>query len=275
MTSLADYQWLFRKAPSMATSIGEDGVYLDVNDAFLKRLGYGRGDMVGRKPAEFVTAESAKRIETELMPILRRTGVLEDKPISFLTRDGEVVNCLTNSLVENDPDGKFVRTVAMYTELVDKAWADSKYRQLYQSTPAMLHTLDAEGLIVTVTDHWLQKLGYKREDVVGKPIIDFYSEADRKRFAAGRLQELISGGGFLNQRRQLVTRKGQVIDLVMSAISDRDAAGTVRRMLIASKDVTERIELREHCDVPWQRTHICAKSSNVSVTTCVKKSMWR
>ncbi len=240
MTSLADYQWLFRKAPSMATSIGEDGAYLDVNDTFLKRLGYDRGDMVGRKPAEFVTAESAKRIETELMPILRRTGVLEDKPISFLTRDGEVVNCLTNSLVENDPDGKFVRTVAMYTELVDKAWADSKYRQLYQSTPAMLHTLDAEGLVVTVTDHWLQKLGYKREEVVGKPIIDFYSEADRKRFAAGRLQELISDGDFLNQKRQLVTRKGQVIDLVMSAISDRDAAGRVRRMLVASKDVTER-----------------------------------
>lgn len=240
MTSLTDYQWLFRKAPSMATSIGEDGVYLDVNDAFLKRLGYDRGDMVGRRPAEFVTAESAKRIETELMPILRRTGVLEDKPISFLTRDGEVVNCLTNSLVENDPDGKFVRTVAMYTELVDKAWADSKYRQLYQSTPAMLHTLDAEGLIVTVTDHWLQKLGYKREEVVGKPIIDFYSEADRKRFAAGRLQELISDGDFLNQQRQLVTRKGQVIDLIMSAISDRDAAGRVRRMLVASKDVTER-----------------------------------
>lgn len=224
----------------MATSIGEDGVYLDVNDAFLKRLGYQREDMVGRKPAEFVTAESAQRIETELMPILRRTGVLEDKPVSFLTRDGEVVNCLTNSLVENDPDGKFVRTVAMYTELVDKAWADSKYRQLYQSTPAMLHTLDAEGLVVTVTDHWLHKLGYKREEVVGKPIIDFYSEADRKRFAAGRLQELISDGGFLNQQRQLVTRKGQVIDLIMSAITDRDAAGRVRRMLVASKDVTER-----------------------------------
>ena len=37
-----DYQWLFRKSPAMATSIGEDGTYLDVNDAFLARLGYER-----------------------------------------------------------------------------------------------------------------------------------------------------------------------------------------------------------------------------------------
>ena len=38
----------------------------------------------------------------------------------------------------------------------------------------------------------------------------------------------------------MVTKGGQVLDLVMSAISDRDAAGRVHRMLVASKDVTER-----------------------------------
>ncbi len=50
MNSTDDYQWLFRKAPTMATSIGEDGRYLDVNDAFLARLGYARRDMIGRRP---------------------------------------------------------------------------------------------------------------------------------------------------------------------------------------------------------------------------------
>jgi transcriptional regulator with GAF, ATPase, and Fis domain len=38
----------------------------------------------------------------------------------------------------------------------------------------------------------------------------------------------------------MVTKGGQVLDLVMSAISDRDASGRVHRMLVASKDVTER-----------------------------------
>jgi PAS domain S-box-containing protein len=154
MNSLDDYQWLFRRAPSMATSIAEDGRYLDVNDAFLQRLGYEREEMLGKRPAEFVTEESARRIETELLPTLRRTGRLENKPIAFLTKTGDVVECLTNSLVEHDPDGEFIRTVAMYTEITDQARIDRKYRQLYRSTPAMLHTLDADGCIVTVTDHW-------------------------------------------------------------------------------------------------------------------------
>ena len=74
MITQDDYQWLFRKSPAMATSIAEDGVYLDVNDTMLDRLGYEREEMVGRNPAEFMTPESATRVRDELRPALRRTG---------------------------------------------------------------------------------------------------------------------------------------------------------------------------------------------------------
>jgi len=240
MAKLDDYQWLFRKSPAMATSIGEDGAYLDVNDAFLERLGYGRDEMVGHRPAEFVTAESAERIEQEFLPALRRTGKLENKPIGFVSSSGELVECMTNSLVEYDPDGAFVRTVALYTEIADQARANFKYRDLYRSTPAMLHTSDGDGNIVTVTDHWLQKLGYRREEVVGRPTTDFFTESDRRRYFDGRLQELISQGDFNNEERQVITNDGQVLDLVVSGISHRDPSGKVDRILVASKDVTER-----------------------------------
>lgn len=241
MTRFEDYQWLFRKSPAMATSIGEDGNYLDVNDAFLERLGYDREDMVGHRPSDFVTAESAQRIEEEFLPVLRRTGKLENKPIGFLSSSGEIVDCMTNSLVEYDPSGAFVRTVALYTEIGDQARANFKYRELYRSTPAMLHTVDGDGNIVTVTDHWLQKLGYRRDEVVGRPTTDFFSETDRQRYEDGRLKELLAQGDFNNEERQVVTKDGRVLDLMVSAISHRDTNGNVDRMLIASKDVTERL----------------------------------
>jgi len=241
MTSFEDYQWLFRKSPAMASSIGEDGTYLDVNDAFLERLGYKRKEMVGRRPGDFVTAESARRIDEEFLPALRRTGKLENKPIGFVASSGEVVECMTNSLVEYDPEGAFVRTVALYTEIADQARANFKYRDLYRLTPAMLHTVDGDGNIVTVTDHWLQKLGYRRDEVVGRSTTDFFSESDRRRYVEGRLQELISQGDFNNEERQVVTKDGRTLDVVVSAISHRDASGKVDRMLIASKDVTERL----------------------------------
>jgi PAS domain S-box-containing protein len=235
-----DYEWLFRKAPVMTTSIAEDGTYLDVNDAMLERLGYELEDMVGRKPEAFATPETAERIVAELRPALRRRGKLENKPFSLVTVTGEVVDCVTNAFVEYDQEGQFLRTVAMYSEFSDQARANFKYRTLYRSTPAMLHTVDGDGLLITVTDHWLSKLGFSREEVLGRPITDFMSVADQKKYADGRLKELIAEGDFNNLERQMVTKGGTTIDLIMSAISHRDENGKVDRMLVASKDVTER-----------------------------------
>ncbi|MGB5164293.1 MAG: sigma 54-interacting transcriptional regulator [Woeseiaceae bacterium] len=240
MATLDDYRWLFRKAPAMATSIAEDGRFLDVNDALIERLGYTREEMVGRTPEEFVTEESAVRIVNELRPLLRRVGKLENKPISLVAKNGEEVECTTNAFVEYDAEGRFIRTVSMYSELSDQARANFKYRTLYRSTPAMLHTVDSDGHIMTVTDHWLQKMGYEREDVLGRPITDFFAIAERKKFASGSIREFINKGDFNNIDRQMVTKGGCVIDLVQSAITSRDASGNVVRMLVASKDVTER-----------------------------------
>lgn len=234
-----DYRWLFRQLPTMATSIGADGRYRDLNDAFLARLGYERADLVGRRPAEFMTDESARRLEKELLPTLRRTGRLQNKTVHFIDSDGDIVECLTNSVVELDTDGRLVGTVSVYTEVTEKARADQKYRDLYRSTPAMLHSVDADGCIVTVTDHWLQKMGYRREEVLGRPIVDFYSRADYERVGAGNRDPKMDDE-FLNQKRRMVTKDGRTLDLVMSAVFHRDDRGRILRRLVASKDVTER-----------------------------------
>ena len=68
-----DYHWLFRKAPAMATLIDGDGRYLDVNDALLDRLGFAREEMIGRRPAEFVSGASARRIESEFVSSTERS----------------------------------------------------------------------------------------------------------------------------------------------------------------------------------------------------------
>ena len=240
MVQYQDYEWLFRRSPAMATLIGEDGKYVDANDAFIQRLGFARDEIVGRRPQELVTPESAERIVREFVPTLRRTGRLEHKPIAFVAKSGEIVDCVTNSIVEYDPDGAFLRTIALYAEISDEARVNFKYRDLYRSTPAMLHTIDVNGNIVTVTDHWLNKLGYKREEVLGRPITDFYTEAERKLYPVDRIKALISAGDFVDKERQLVTKDGRVLDLLISALTHRDAAGKVDQMLVASKDVTAR-----------------------------------
>ncbi len=224
----------------MATLIGEDGVYVDVNDAFATRLGYARDEIIGRQPADFVTTKSAQRIEREFLPALRRTGKLDSKPIDFVDKAGNIVACVTDSIVHYDAAGRLLQTIALYSEISDEARVNFKYRDLYRATPAMLHTIDGEGKVVTVTDYWLQKLGYTREEVVGRYVTDFYTAKDRARYPRRRLKQLIAEGDFGGKERRLVTKDGRVLELIISAIAHRNSKGDVDQLLVASEDVTER-----------------------------------
>jgi CHASE3 domain sensor protein len=44
----------------------------------------------------------------------------------------------------------------------------SQYRGLYERTPAMVHALDEDTRLQSVSDTWLRQLGYTREEVIGK-----------------------------------------------------------------------------------------------------------
>jgi PAS domain S-box-containing protein len=100
--------------------------------------------------------------------------------------------------------------------------------------------VDQDGRITAVSNHWLAKLGYQRDEVIGRSILDFVTDDSRKPLMGGRLQELISHGNVQNVPRQMLTKGGEVIDVLLSARAERDQRDQVVRLLVASKDVTER-----------------------------------
>jgi PAS domain S-box-containing protein len=89
--------------------------------------------------------------------------------------------------------------------------------------------------------------------------MDFFTEAERRRFVEGHLQELLDQGDFNNEPRQVLTKGGKVLDLVVSAIGHRDANGKVDRMLVASKDITDRLRVERELRtaLPARRSQRC------------------
>lgn len=233
------YRTLFRRLPVLAALLDQDGRFIDVSDAWAARTGYGREDIRGRRPEDLATPDSAQRIREEHRPHLRRTGRLDNAPVEFLTADGATLELLVTSTVEHDETGGVRHSLSVFTEVSDRARLERRYRDLYQSTPAMLHTIDPEGRLTEVSNHWLDRLGYTREEVIGRSILEFMTDASRQPLV-GRLREIISEGDFQNVPRQMVTRNGEVRDVLLSSHTERGAHHEVVRTLVASKDVTER-----------------------------------
>lgn len=235
------YQWLFRKSPALSVSLNQDGYFLDASDAWLTRFGYSRDELTALRPQDVSSPESTRRIVEAYMPLLRRVGRLNDVPVELLTKTGDAVACLANVVAEREEDGgDHVRTVAVYTELGAETHNEQHYRDIYRDTPAMLHTVDSRGRIVYVSDRWLTKLGYRREEVIGRNITDFMADDSRRSLDQRALVDIIAQGELDNAPRNYLTKDGEKIEALVSARADRDEDGQVTTLYVALKDVTKR-----------------------------------
>jgi len=235
-----EYQWLFRRSPALLVSLNEDGFFVDASDAWLRRFGYAREEITNMRPQDLASTEGAKRIVEEYLPVLRRTGSLSGVPIDLVTRNNERVDCLANAIVERSDAGDYLRTIAVYTEVSAQARLEQHYRELYRATPAMLHTVDRHGRITNVSDRWLESLGYRREEVLGRVITEFMGKELQATLGSGRLESVIAAGELEDEPRTYVAKSGEILEVEVSATGDRDPSGAVAALLVASKDVTAR-----------------------------------
>ena len=228
-----DYRPFFRMSPILAVALNEEGFMLDASDAWLRRFGYAREEITRLRARELSSPASSRRIENDYLPLLRRTGRLNNVPVDLYTRSGERVDCLVN--VTADGEG---RTVVVYTEVAEARRIGERYQDLYRGTPAMMHTVNSEGCVVHASDRWLAKMGYRRSEVLGRNILDFLagdSGLDRQ-----SVIDIIAQGDLDNEPRSYVAKTGEIIETLVSSRAERGADGRVRRMHVAMKDVTER-----------------------------------
>jgi PAS domain S-box-containing protein len=227
--------------PILIALMDREGRFMEVSDEWEKRIGYTREEMRGMRADAFATAASAQRIREEHLPHFRRTGRLDHAPVDFIAKDGRQLEFLATTVAAYSPaDRSLLYSVSLFEEPSDRERLERRFLDLYESTPAMLHTIDADGRITAVSNHWLAKLGYSRNEVIGRSILDFITDESRQPLMDGRLKEFISQGDVQNVPRQMVTKTGEVLDVLLSARAERDTTGGVVRMLVASKDVTER-----------------------------------
>ncbi len=118
--------------------------------------------------------------------------------------------------------------------------SESRYRSLYHHTPAMLHSIDPKGRLLSVSDYWVEMMGYGREEVIGKPLTHFLAPTSRRLAKQEVFPQFFQDGFCKDVSYQFVKKDGQIIDVLLSAIADRDPSGRIQRSLAVSIDMTER-----------------------------------
>jgi len=118
--------------------------------------------------------------------------------------------------------------------------SEERYRSIYHNTPAMLHSVDTDVRLISVSDNWLEVLGYERDEVIGRKLTRFFSQKSQCLAEETVFPEFFKTGFCKDIPYQFIKKNGDTIDVLLSAIGDRDSKGNVIRSLAVSIDVTER-----------------------------------
>ena len=123
--------------------------------------------------------------------------------------------------------------------------SEERFRTLYCEIPAMVHSIDERGQLVDVSGRWLETLGYERNEVIGRKSIEFLTAESRQYAETVSLPEFWRTGRAWDVAYQFVKKNGELVDVLLSAVLERDPEGNVVRTLSVLNDITEYKRLRE------------------------------
>ena len=214
--------------------------FIYVNQAHLEIFGYSQPEeLLGKSWQMLYDSQRLAQFEQEIFPVLQdkerwqgvikakhREGNLFDEELTLsFSQAGDLI-CVCQNISDR---------LQMEHCLIE---SEKKYRYLYENTPVMLHSIDRDGKIISVSQYWLKKMGYSNQEVIGKKSTDFLT-LESQQHAQKILPEFFRTGRCYNVLYKWVCKDGSVIDGLLSAISER-SEGKIVRSLAVVVDITEQ-----------------------------------
>jgi diguanylate cyclase (GGDEF)-like protein/PAS domain S-box-containing protein len=134
---------------------------------------------------------------------------------------------------------------------------EARYRSLYTRAPTLLHSTDIEGRLLSVSAAWLQHLGYRESEVLGRKVSDFLS-LDPQALRSGRELPVLTAGESVDELPMVARRAdGRLRRVRLSMVWEEDA-GRERGLcsMAALRDVTEESALLQRLDEERQLLQI-------------------
>jgi len=259
--------------------LDSNGKVLDANPEYVRLTGHKSLDEIaGRSVVEWTAPHHRGKNIIEVKKCIEK-GFVRNLEIEYIDQTGHITPVEINATFIESNEGPHILTLVR--DITERKRADEtlkesveRYRKLYTLTPAMLHSIDRKGHLLSVSEEWLRKMGYTREEVIGRKSIEFLTEESGRYATEVILPEYFLTGICTDVPYQMVTKDGQVMDVLLSATAERDASDTVIRSLAVIEDITERKQAEETLKEREKELQIQAhnlEEANVALKVLLKR----
>jgi PAS domain S-box-containing protein len=226
--------------------LGENGNFIEVNQAWLDTLGYAREEVIGRSFGDFLHPDWVDHFK-ENFPRFKAVGEILGVEFEMVKKDGSFIIVCIDGKIGYDKKGDFKQTHCILHNITERKRAEESLQRerdfaksLVDTAQAIVLVLDKEGRILRFNSYLEEISGYKLGEVQGK---DWCSTFLPKRDHTA-VRELFSQAvGDIQTRgnvNPIVTKDGREREIEWYDKTLKDADGNAVGLLSTGQDVTER-----------------------------------
>ncbi|MBX2862492.1 MAG: EAL domain-containing protein [Leptolyngbyaceae cyanobacterium MAG.088] len=230
----------------------EDGEVLHINRTWTELTGYTQKDVPTTQAwAQLVYGDNADYIlKNGIAPKYNFSTHTEDGTLAIINtaNDKQLIWKFSTAPLEQLPDGRQVAisiavdiTESRQTQLALKD-SEERYRSIYNQAAVGLANGTLDGKFIDVNPQFCQMLGYSREELLAKSIIEITHPDDRNQFKVVTESLFLNEIPYIFHEKRYLRKDGSFFWSSTGVSIVRDAQGNSRHTLAVIQDISDRIK---------------------------------
>ena len=219
---------------------------LETNQAFLDLLGYTEAEARRLTVNDVVDLDGNHHSVTAYFQEIVVSERASRSERRWRRKDGALIEVQVSANTIEQEGRQFVFVAGR--DLTERIRAEQRYRELFEEAPVMYLVVENRDGVLYIKDCnglFPRTLGYQREEVLGRPLIQFYTRTSQLRVRERESDCQLSQQGRLAPTEcQLVARDGRIIYTLLRNAPETNPQGDVVGIRMMHMDIgqTKRVE---------------------------------
>jgi len=230
----------------------QEGREVFVNSTYAKMLGYTEEELLALSPKQvrnLVHPDDQELAWGHVQDRIEERPARQHYEFRVIRKDGSVrwVETFASRI---EYQGRPALQVAMI-DITERKEAENslreneeRFRQFFENEPEYCYMISPEGIILDVNNAALETLGYKKKELIGKPLESIYSPESLPK-AKELFAQWKETGSVKDQEIRIVTKDGTRRTILLSASAVRGEDGKILYGMSIQRDITEHEWIKE------------------------------
>jgi PAS domain S-box-containing protein len=167
------FRTLFENAPLGYQSLDAEGNFIEVNETWCKKLGYGKEEVIGRNFSEFIRPDY-REVFKENFPKFKGIGYILGVEFEMIRKDGSEIIVSFDGRIGRNGDGSFRQTYCVFQDITGRKRAEEELRTktdvldtVFESAPYIMMVVNGDGRVENINRAGERFAGGSKEALLG------------------------------------------------------------------------------------------------------------